>query len=73
MDFLTFQVRTAVIANYKYDRLFGRGKEYGDVVIESAVNDVKETGKFAIGSYESKNGEPVNFRLDGETLILIES
>lgn len=72
MDFLTFQVRAAVMKNYKHDRLFGRGEEYGNVVLASAIQSVKETGKLSIGCYESKSGEVVEFVLDDKTLILVE-
>lgn len=73
MDFLIFQVRMAVIGNYKNDRLFGRGDEYGEAVIASALNDVKERGQFSIGRYESKSGDHVTFRLDGKSLVLHEA
>jgi hypothetical protein len=69
MDFLYFQVRAAILGNYKHDRLYGRGEEYGDQVINSAVEKVKEDGCFGIGSHESKSGEAVYFKLDGNTLI----
>lgn len=72
MDFLLFQVRMAVIGNYKHDRLFGRGDEYGNVVIASALESVKSDGKFSISRHESKSGEPIDFRLDGVSLVLIE-
>jgi hypothetical protein len=72
LTFLEFQVRTAVIGNYKHDRLFGRGDEYGNTVIASALDDVKSNGKFSIGRHESKSGEPIDFTLDGASLILME-
>lgn len=73
MDFLLFQVRMAVIGNYKHDRLFGRGDEYGEAVIASALNDARERGSFSIGRYESKSGEHITFKLDGNSLVLQEA
>jgi hypothetical protein len=50
MDFLAFQVKAAVMKNYKHDRLFGRGEEYGNYVLAQAIQIVKETGKLSIAS-----------------------
>lgn len=72
MDFLIFQVRMAVIGNYKNDRLFGRGEEYGEAVIASKLSDAKECGQFSIGQHESKSGDHVTFKLDGKALVLQE-
>lgn len=72
LTFLNFQVRAAVIGNYKHDRLFGRGDEYGNAVIASAMESVKSDGKLAIGRHESKSGDPIHFTLDGAALILTE-
>lgn len=72
MDFLTLQVRSAIIGNYKHDRLYGRGKEYGDLIIKSAIEDVKKHGKFSISRHESKTGEHVEFCLDGELNVLMQ-
>lgn len=69
MNFLYFQVRAAVIGNYKHDRLFGRGDEYGHLIIENAMDEVKRTGKFAIGRHESKSGNHVVFEFDNGVLV----
>jgi hypothetical protein len=73
MDFLLFQVRMAVIGNYKHDRLFGRGDEYGEAVIASAMRGAQENSQFSIGRYESKSGEHVTFTVDGKSLVLQET
>lgn len=73
MDFLYFQVRAAILGNYKHDRLYGRGEEYGDRIISSTVDTVKKDGHFGIGSYESKSGEAVYFKLDGNVLTQEEA
>lgn len=72
MDFLDFQARSAIIGNYKPERLFGRGEEYAHTVIFSAAQTLRETGKLSIGRHESKTGDPVYFKLDGQGLVLIE-
>jgi hypothetical protein len=72
VDFLLFQVRMAIIGNYKHDRLFGRGDEYGEAVIASAYEDAKNKGEFSIGRYESKSGDHITFKLDGSQVILEE-
>lgn len=69
MDFVSFQVRSAIIGNYKDDRLFGRGKEYAELIISNAIKDIKENGKIWISKFESKSGNAVCFRLDGKLLI----
>lgn len=70
--FLDFQVRAAVVGNYKSERLFGRGDDYAYTIIASAAESLRETGKFAIGRHESKSGDPVYFKLDGQALVLVE-
>lgn len=70
--FLDFQVRAAIVGNYKPDRLFGRGDDYAHTIISSAAQSLRETGKLAISHHESKTGDPVYFKLDGQGLVLIE-
>jgi len=72
MDFLLFQVRMAIIGNYKHDRLYGRGEEYGDAVITSAYEDVKKRGQFSISRYESKSGDAITFKLEHGSAALLE-
>lgn len=72
LTFLEFQVRAAIIGNYKHDRLLGRGEEYMEVVIASALKDARENGRFSIGRYESKSGDHITFELVGKALVLQE-
>lgn len=43
--------------NYKHDRLFGRGEDYGNTVIKSAVEEFEKHGYIVISRHESLNGE----------------
>lgn len=69
VDFLFFQVRAAIVGNYKHERLYGRGEEYGDAIINSAFEEAKKTGLLRISRYESQSGQQVDFRVDGKTLM----
>jgi hypothetical protein len=69
MDFIKFQVRAAIIKNYKESRLFGRGIEYAETVIQNAYASLLENKQMSIGSYESKSGDHITFKLDGELII----
>lgn len=71
-DFLMFQVRMAIVNNYKDSRLLGRFEEYANMVIDNAYKEEKEIGKFTIGSFESKSGLSITCHLDNSN-ILIES
>jgi hypothetical protein len=68
-NFLYFQVRAAIVGNYKEDRLFGRGEKYADDLIDRAFRDVQETGVLTISKFESMSGQPVTFRTNGDALI----
>jgi len=46
---------------YKHERLYGRGKEYGDVVIQSHKTDLEIYGYDWISPHESITGELVSF------------
>lgn len=70
IDFLMFQVRAAIEGNYKHERLYGRGKEYGDGIIASAYEEVRRTGKLMISRFESQSGSEVRMKLD-ETGTLV--
>ncbi|NHZ94618.1 hypothetical protein [Massilia sp. CCM 8734] len=72
MDFLAFQVRSALIGNYKPERLFERGVEYGELVIKNAIEDVRKTGSLTISKWESNSGIAVEFKVDGSSLLLVE-
>jgi hypothetical protein len=69
MNFLMFQVRAALVGNYKHDRLYGRGEEYGDLIVKNAYDDLLKTGEMWISKFESQSGQVVKFRLDGNSLI----
>ena len=69
LDFIYFQCRALLIQNYKYDRLYGRGNEYGDAVVNSFFNDLINKKEASIGSYESKSGAHLRFFLDGELVV----
>ena len=70
MDFLTFQVRAAIVGNYKDSRLYGRGDDYAETVIANAIAHLNENKEIVIGSFESKSGEEIRFVLAGGCLTL---
>jgi hypothetical protein len=67
-----FQVRVAILNNYKDSRLFGRGEQYANMVINNAYNEVKEFGYFVIGSFESKSGLSIKYKLDNSNILIEE-
>lgn len=69
IDPLRFQVTAVLVGNYKHDRLHGRGQEYADVVMSSAMNELETTGRLTISRHESKSGIAVVFHLDDGMLV----
>jgi hypothetical protein len=61
-------VKEFLVKNYKHDRLYGRESwweitpekpEYGDLVVNSAVEQLTERGFTCISQYESRTGEGI--------------
>lgn len=48
-----------LVSLYKHERLYGRGAEYGDTVVRSAIEYLEKHGRGVIGQYESRTGEAV--------------
>lgn len=66
---ITFeQAKKFLIKNYKYDRLYGRGEEYGDCVVNSLLKDLKELDDenktLMIAKFEHVTGNYIEFDLD---------
>ena len=61
---MTIEAKVAefIIAGYKHDRLYGRGEDYGDAVITSHIERLKETGASGYSHFEAKSGEGTWFR-----------
>lgn len=73
IDFLSFQVRSAVIGNYKPERLFDRGEDYGSLVIDGAIEEAIKTGIVRISKWESISGKEIEFKFDYQSGLLLES
>lgn len=51
-----------LIKHYKHDRLYDRGEDYGDVVVDRRGLDLKRQGFDLISRFESVTGEAIYFR-----------
>lgn len=66
-------VKAFLIEWYKHDRLYGRGEEYGDLIVHRAAAELQRDGYGCISQYESKTGEAIWYRLeDGSVVILTD-
>lgn len=75
---MTIEAKVAafVTDRYKHDRLYGRGEDYGDVVIAGHVERLETTGASGVSQFEAKSGEPTWFRYceqTGQIVVLSES
>lgn len=48
-----------LIENYRHDRLYGCGEEYGDAVIDSRIIDMEQYGIDCISKFESRTGDTI--------------
>jgi hypothetical protein len=51
-----------LVKHYKHDRLYGRGEEYGDVVVASRCKALVLNGFDLVSQFESITGEAIYFR-----------
>ena len=61
------KVAEFVIARYKHDRLYGRGQDYGNLVIAGHVDRLKTEGASGVSQFEARSGESTWFRYSERT------
>ena len=50
-----------LVENYRHDRLYGRGNEYGDAVVDGRVSDLQQAGVDCISRFESRTGDEIYY------------
>lgn len=66
------QMKAFLVERYKHERLYGRsghgwGDDYGDVVVQSHLEDLRQLGYDVISKHEAANGRTTFVKfVDGE-------
>lgn len=58
-----------LIKHYKNERLYGRGKEYANTVIDGRIDSLERFGKDCISRHESGTSEAIYYRWAGNELM----
>jgi len=63
-QFTQMDLKEFLISHYKHERLYGRGEEYVDAVINGRIESLTNFGSDCISRHESNTSEAVFFQVE---------
>jgi hypothetical protein len=66
------QMREFLVERYKHDRLYGRSDEYGNLVVNSRLDDLARNNVDLISHYEARRGDQIWFTFRDGRLVETE-